>query len=97
MECGKNPQEGKIHENGVNCGRFRAIRDARGLLAVREQVEKQADVTIHSESSCSLAYLSYTRDSQVQISCETGRRGMLSVVISGSRDVVMDDNSQVLS
>ena len=42
MECGKNPEEGKIHENGSNFGRFRTIRDARGLLAVREQVEKQA-------------------------------------------------------
>ena len=81
----------------MNCGRFKAIRDARGLLAVREQVEKQADVTIHNESSYSLACLSYTRDSQVQISCETGQRGMLSVVISGSRDVVINDNSRILS
>ena len=66
-------EEGKIHENRVNCGRFSAIRGARGLLAVREQVEKQAEIVIHSESNCSLAGLSYTRDSQVQITCETGR------------------------
>ena len=75
----------------MDCRCFGAIRGARGLLAVREQVEKQAGITIHSESNCSLACLSYTRDSQVQIACETGRRGMLSVVISESRDVVMDD------
>ena len=90
-------KEGKIHENRVNCERFSTIRGARGLLAVREQVEKQVAIVIHYESSCSLASLSYTRDSQVQIIVRDRSRGAFSVVKLESGDVVMDDNSYVLS